>query len=431
MAKKYPTKGSYESLKALETQDDLFEKSELACEQMVYESNSTEHFATIKHRVDTHRKNLKCQIDSSVSDMIKKTHDSKEFFAQKLKETQQIPDLDENKNVTIEEGIQLLRSKINDVRLISSQVKKCTFEAENEVPQSSFGILSSLYLNRYLVSSSSDNSIKTWDLVNKRCVQTFVGLTCHLKYLDELSNGLLIGVFNEKVIKVWNKEGKCVKTLRGHENAITCLKVFPDKNRVATGSYKQIKVWDIQLDKCVNTFIYYIDGWVKCIHALPKDSLAHCSGGNTIRFWNMALDPIKYNNLFGHRLPVNCLLLLKDDRLASGSDDKSIKIWIVASCVCIQTLLGHTDSVLSFVSTEKCELISSSRDKTIKIWNLTNGQCLNTLYEDSTWIGSLLNEFLVSAAGDNSVKVWNLENGMPMHSFWTLQIGVNSMVLMQ
>ena len=224
---------------------------------------------------------------------------------------------------------------------------------------------------------------------------------------------------------------------------------------MVTGSYKQIKVWDIQLGKCVNTLIYYIDGWVKCLYPLSDDIIVHCSKSNIIFTSKLTLesdncesdncesdncesDDYESDNVnidktwfIDHTSPVNCLLLLRDGRLASGSDDKSIKIWIVAKRICILTLLGHTDSVLSFAATEKCELISSSRDNTIKMWNLTSGQCLKTLCEDATWIDTFLNEFLVSASMDNTIKVWNLDSGTCVHTFLTQQSGVNSMVLMQ
>ena len=406
-------------------QNDLFEHCqslfrELACEQKNFELNSYQHFARIKLQIDTHRQKLKDQIDSSTTDMKNKTKESKEFFQQKIKEIQQMPDIDESKNVTIEESIQLLHSKVNDASLISSQVRKCTFEAKNDVSQSSFGILSSLYLNRYLESIFPDRSIKIWDLVYKKWVRNCVGFPKHISYVNYQSNSHIIGIFYEKHLKVWHKEGKWVKTLLGHRQRISSLTVFPDKNQVVTGSFKEIKVWDIQKGKRINTFSQYIDGWVKCIYAISDDWIVHCSESNIIQLWKITLD-YKFNLLIGHTAPINCFLLLKNVRLASGSDDKSIKIWNLATLECILTLRGHTDSVISFTSTEKCELISSSRDKTIKIWNSTSGQCLKTLCEDAIWIGSLLNEFLVSASRDNIVKTWNLESGTCMLTFSVLQ----------
>jgi WD40 repeat protein len=67
-------------------------------------------------------------------------------------------------------------------------------------------------------------------------------------------------------------------------------------------------------------------------------------------------------------------------RLASASNDKTAKIWDASSGNCLQTLEGHSDSVLSVAfSHDSTRLASASNDKTVKIWNTSNGACLQTL----------------------------------------------------
>ena len=56
--------------------------------------------------------------------------------------------------------------------------------------------------------------------------------------------------------------------------------------------------------------------------------------------------------------------------MASGSDDNTIKIWNQNTGECIQTLTGHTDSVLSLNLLAANKIVSGSSDKTIKIWDV-------------------------------------------------------------
>src|SRR5208282_3964702 len=76
-------------------------------------------------------------------------------------------------------------------------------------------------------------------------------------------------------------------------------------------------------------------------------------------------------------------------RLASASYDNTIKIWDAASGACLQTLEGHSRSVMSVAfSHDNKRLASASGDNTIKIWDAASGACLQTL-EVSTLIHNI------------------------------------------
>lgn len=53
----------------------------------------------------------------------------------------------------------------------------------------------------------------------------------------------------------------------------------------------------------------------------------------------------------------------------SGSADKTIKIWDIEKKSNVETLLGHTSSVMSLsVSNDSSFIISGSADKSVMIW---------------------------------------------------------------
>ena len=102
---------------------------------------------------------------------------------------------------------------------------------------------------------------------------------------------------------------------------------------------KTIKIWDIQYDECIKTFL-------------------------------------------GHAGYVNSVIMLIGNLIASGSSDKSIKIWEINSGVCEKTLIGHTAAVNCIVKLNETQLISCSSDNSIKIWDFE--KCIN-IYTIPVW----------------------------------------------
>ena len=82
-------------------------------------------------------------------------------------------------------------------------------------------------------------------------------------------------------------------------------------NTFASGSLKDIKIWDINNGRCIKT-------------------------------------------LSGHTNYVRALALLPNGSLVNCSQDKSVKIWDLQQSICTKTLFGHSAS---------------------KIWNLETGNC--------------------------------------------------------
>lgn len=90
------------------------------------------------------------------------------------------------------------------------------------------------------------------------CSHTFEGhrewIRC-LKYVPGKKVDRLISGSDDYLIKVWDLEsGECLKTLKGHEDSVTCFEWYNDK--LISGSWdSNIRVWDINLkqNECVKT----------------------------------------------------------------------------------------------------------------------------------------------------------------------------------
>ena len=77
---------------------------------------------------------------------------------------------------------------------------------------------------------------------------------------------------SDKTIKIWDfKTGKCLNTLEGHSYSVNSVAISPDGKYIVSGSYdKTIKIWDFKTGKCLNT----LEG-----HSYSVNSIAISSDG--------------------------------------------------------------------------------------------------------------------------------------------------------
>ena len=112
----------------------------------------------------------------------------------------------------------------------------------------------------------------------------------------------------DKTIRVWQLEtGYCAAVLSGHNDAVTCLTLDRDLQRVISGSLdRTIKVWSMAQHSCLKT--------------------------------------LDWMSNEGHTGVIRCLQA-DDWRILSAADDKMIKVWNLDTGQRLQTLKSHTDGV--------------------------------------------------------------------------------------
>jgi WD40 repeat protein len=89
---------------------------------------------------------------------------------------------------------------------------------------------------------------------------------------------------------------------------------------------------------------------------------------------------------------------------------------------CLQTLEGHSDTVMSVAfSHDSTRLASASYDSTVKVWDASSGACLQTLKGHSSHVMSVAfshdSTRLASASSDSTVKIWDTSNGACLQMF--------------
>ena len=77
-------------------------------------------------------------------------------------------------------------------------------------------------------------------------------------------------------------------------------------------------------------------------------------------------------------------------QVVSGSDDQTVRLWDAATGEPLQTLEGHSNSVMSVAfSPDGKQVVSGSDDETVRLWDAAMGEPLQTLKGHSDSVRSV------------------------------------------
>jgi WD40 repeat protein len=274
-----------------------------------------------------------------------------------------------------------------------------------------------------LASAAEDNTIKLWDLATGACVQTLTGHQRWVKAIGFSPNGqhLASGSFDH-TIKLWHLvTGASYQTLYGHEGVVAAIAWNPDGTTLASGSYDQtVKLWDVQTGDCLKTLQKHRNRvWSVAFHPNGQHVV---SGGDdhTARLWNLRTGQCT-KTLQGHSNSVYTIAHSAVDRLlVSGHEDQTIKLWhfeppLSKSLKPFRTLRGHTNRIFSVALGANGLLASCSGDRTIKLWHWQSGDCLHTLQGHKSWVWQVVFHpvapVLASTSYDHTIKLWDVDSG--------------------
>ena len=175
----------------------------------------------------------------------------------------------------------------------------------------------------------------------------------------------------------------------GHTAPVVALAFSPDGNILASGSFKEIRLWDLTLEQA------------------PRATV-----------------------LQGHRDMVTTLAFSPDSKtLASTSFYGTILLWDVQTGQRRQSLSAPTDSILTLAFSPDNKILASGgywnpdAESTIRVWNPHTGRLLWTVEEHTTPVFALAfspdvrSRTLASAGWDDTIHVWDPHNGQLQATF--------------
>jgi WD40 repeat protein len=272
---------------------------------------------------------------------------------------------------------------------------------------------------RYALSTSSDNSIRLWDLQRGMEVRSYLGhidhahavafspdgsefLSCSQdrtirhwnlatgKELNRAELGeagwmladvvlspdgkLALAASSDKTLYLWDvKDWKAIRRFEGHTECVQRVVFSANGRRALSASWdKTLRLWDVETGKELQCFNGH-QGYVIGVALSPDGRLALSSGhgDKPMRLWDVSTGK-ELRQFEGHQDNVNGVAFSPDGRLAlSGSSDRSIRLWEVATGKELHRFDGHQAGVYSVVfSHDGRYALSGSHDKTVRLWRL-------------------------------------------------------------
>jgi hypothetical protein len=201
---------------------------------------------------------------------------------------------------------------------------------------------------------------------------------------------------------------------------VAAVAFSPDGKLLATGSYRQVTIWDLATVQPLHTLTNVL-GTVNDLRFSPGGRLLAVAGGQPsakgdLRLYSVA-DWQLLAKLSGHDDVVFSVAFDPDGkRLASASFDKTVKIWDLTSHRAERTLTGHSDFVYAVAfSPDGKWLVSASKDRSVKLVETDTGRSRFTfsgMEQDVVAVAvSPDGKHVVSSGFDTALFWWNAQTG--------------------
>ncbi len=298
---------------------------------------------------------------------------------------------------------------------------------DKNTPVLPYGFFAVAFINegKTLICSKGDGSVIFWNWLNSKVVkiddkqQNFVEFRCHKKTITafdvSLNEKFLVTSSENEPIKLWDIiNRKIICTFGEQSNLVQVIKFSPNSELLASSEAdNQIKIWDIKSQLEIKNLSSDVNS-IRCLCFSENGKfLAGASDDGSIKIWNLSTGKI-VSRFPGHNGGTHCILFnSKKQILISGGHDCLIKIWDVKTGDLIYQMNGHEAAISCLaISSDQKNLVSGSFDQTIKIWNFNKKKMISTINNHSKVITSLAfsptNKILASSSIDESVKVWDI-----------------------
>ena len=212
-----------------------------------------------------------------------------------------------------------------------------------------------------------------------------------------------------------------------HVSLVEALTFSPDGKYLASGSFQEVCVWDVQSGQIVQKLIGFAHNVVALAFS-PNSKLLATGGGvpaedGEIKVFESGTWKQVTNVKNGHSDTVYGVSFNPDStKLATCSADKFIKVFEIPNGKFVKSFEGHTHHVLDVGWRGDGKFLASAgADNTVKVWDYEKGEQVRTIPAHGKQVTRLLfigkTPQFVTCSGDAQVRFWNADNGGNVRNF--------------
>jgi len=222
---------------------------------------------------------------------------------------------------------------------------------------------------------------------------------------------LIATATTEGKARLWDWQGTLLRTLRGHQAAITDLQYHPHHPYLITASADNTaRLWHLEGQKLATLTGH--EDWLRSARFSPHhEFIVTASRDRTLRVWNFAGEElVRYE---GHSDWVRLAEFSSDGQtILSASRDGTARLWDLEGRV-MQIFKGHKGWVRSALfSPDGTHIITASTDGTARIWSL-DGKCVLVLRGHQNWVRAAHwspdGEKILTASTDGTARIWSAQ----------------------
>jgi outer membrane protein assembly factor BamB/predicted nucleic acid-binding Zn-ribbon protein len=248
--------------------------------------------------------------------------------------------------------------------------------------------------------------------------------------------------------KLPRKSFRCVKTLTGHASAVTCLATSQDGKLLASGCYKNIKLWDLETGELLHTLAMHSEAMAVSSIAISPDGETLACANADIEIWSLRTR--QQIRTLETACWASAVAISPDGKiLVSGGEDPvdetgSIEIWDLQKGEILQDL--YPDAVYAVAISADGKILASAGSKAraestenkeeaglIQVRRLDTRELLHALVETSGKVSSVAvspdGQVLASGCQDGSVKLWDLKTGQVQRILLGHSLAVNCVTI--
>jgi hypothetical protein len=235
----------------------------------------------------------------------------------------------------------------------------------------------------------------------------------------------LMSASTDRTIKLWDLDGKrLAKTLGVHKDMARTALFLPDGKRALTaGDDGEIVLRSIEDGAVLHVFSAGENGGANKLALSPGGKRAvsgHDTG--TVIVWDIDAGKVLHV-LSGHSWSISSVAISPDGgKAVSGSIDGLLNLWDTGEGRLIRTWQGHERGTYGAAFTaDGSKLVTGSGDYTIKLWDVASGEQLRQFNGHSGTVYALVlsedGKRILSCSLDGTARIWDMETGREVAQF--------------